>query len=289
MNMYPSFLASEITVPAPEDALFHIIPVPCEKTVSYGAGTAQGPAAILQASQQLELFDGTCIPAEQGIYTHPPLDCSGDIEHILSTISDTVSGVLTLGKIPVLLGGEHSITFGAAYVARDHFPAGFGVVHFDAHADLRDTFEGSRFSHACVMHRVLEISLPLFQIGIRALSLAQHRLRLEKKIGTLDAHVIAAQGMPATILPDDFPENIYLSIDVDAFDPSIMPATGTPEPGGLTWYQMMQALTSVLQGRRLIGMDLVELAPMPGFHAPDFTAAKLIYSIFGIIARNNAR
>lgn len=271
--------------PLPDDCLFHIIPVPLEQTVSYGTGTAGGPDAILHASQQLEGYDGIDIPAEQGIFTHPPLSCKGSMEDIVRAISDTVSGVLQLGKIPVLLGGEHSISLGALQAVRK-IHGNAGVVQFDAHADLRDSYEGSRFSHACVMRRALELELPLFQVGVRSLSYEEELLRRQEKIGRLDAVRIAETGIPEKILPEDFPESLYLTIDVDVLDPSIMPATGTPEPGGLDWYQLMKAIGSVLGGRRVVGFDVVELAPVAGLHAPDFTAARLIYAVFGMIGRN---
>jgi agmatinase len=282
---YPSFLESELGVVEPGTALFHIIPVPYEATVSYGAGTAKGPAAILTASQQLELFDGVSIPAQAGIFTQEPFSCTCSAEDMLDRVGEIVSAVIMANRLPVVLGGEHTITAGVLLGMRDSFKR-FGVVQFDAHADLRDKYENNRFSHACVMHRVLDMELPIFQIGIRSLSLAEEQLRQTKKIGRLDGAVIAATGIPGRILPDDFPGDIYITIDVDVFDPGIMPATGTPEPGGLFWYQMMHALAAVIKGRRVIGFDVVELAPVSGLHAPDFLAARLVYNLFGMIVRN---
>lgn len=284
---YIHFLESELRPVPPEQALFHIIPAPYEKSVSYGRGTANAPEAILQASLQLELFDGVAIPADYGIYTYRPLLCGQDPERVLRTISDSVSNVLQLGKLPVLIGGEHTITVGAMDALKKH-RGDFGVVQFDAHADLRDSFEGNRLSHACVMHRVLDHDLPLFQIGVRSLSQEEELLRREMDIGRLDASVIASQGISDKILPAGFPADIYLTIDVDVFDPAVVPATGTPEPGGLFWYQMLQALESVLKGRRVIGFDVVELAPIAGLHAPDYTVARLIYTLFGMIGRRRS-
>ncbi|MBN1931861.1 MAG: agmatinase [Desulfobacterales bacterium] len=282
---YPDFLNSEIIPPPPEEAYFHVISAPYEKSVSYGTGTAEGPSAILQASLQLEVFDGYSIPAEQGIYTHPPLDCEGPPEIILQKISNCFSQVLKLGKIPIMLGGEHTVTLGALQALKQHY-GDFGVVQLDAHADLRNTYEGNSFSHACVMHRALDLGLSIYQIGVRSLSYEEHCLRCRQKIGHLDANSIAAHGVPDEILPQDFPENIYLTIDVDSLDPSIIPATGTPEPGGLSWYQTLQVLESVLHHRNILGFDVVELSPIPGMHAPNFAVARLIYNLMGIIARN---
>ncbi len=283
-HAYPHFLASEITQPLPENSLFHIIPVPYEKSVSYGTGTAKGPVVILESSQQLELFDGISIPAEHGIYTHPFVDCDGSAEAVLQKISTAVAKVLGLGKIPVLLGGEHTVSAGA-FAAFKKGGNNFGIVQFDAHADLRDTYEGTPHSHACVMRRALDMDIPIYQIGVRSLSYEEHLLRKKLKIGHLDAATIYKTGIQEPILPPDFPDKIYITFDVDAFDPAVMPATGTPEPGGLNWYQTFQILESVIAERKVIGFDVVELAPIHGMHAPEFTMARFIYNLFGIITR----
>ena len=280
---YPSFLASELGETPPEQALFHVIPVPYEKTVTYGTGTRKGPSAILRASQQLELFDGVGIPADMGIHTRPPLNCHGAPSAVLGELSQQVKGIVEGKKIPVILGGEHTITSGALQEL-GLFKGPVGVVQFDAHADLRDTYDGSPYNHACVMRRVLEHGFDLFQIGVRSLSPEEVRYRRDHRIGHLDAVDIAFGGIPQTILPDDFPKNLYVSIDVDCLDPSLMPATGTPEPGGLTWYQMTEAVAGICGQRRVVGFDVVELAPISNFHAPDFTIAKLIYQMMGFIS-----
>jgi len=283
---FPGFLASEIPPAKPEECLFHVIPVPYEKTVSYGAGTAAGPLAILESSQQLELFDGISVPAEYGIYTHPSVNCDDSDEKTLEKIAKTVSIVLNLKKIPVILGGEHTVSVGAFRAIKAHFND-FGIVQFDAHADLRDTYHGTSLSHACVMRRALEMDIPIFQIGVRSLSWEEHVLRQERNIGHLDASAIGMAPFPDVMLPEDFPQNIYITFDVDGLDPSIMPATGTPEPGGLSWYQAISALRAVMRGRQVIGFDVVELAPIPDMHAPQFTAARLIYNLFGMIGRRD--
>ncbi|RJP95094.1 MAG: agmatinase [Desulfobacteraceae bacterium] len=285
-HSFPGFLSSEIEPHPPEECLFHVIPVPYEKSVSYGTGTASGPLAILESSLQLELFDGIGIPAEYGIYTCPPLECDDSAEEVLERITDAVSKALDLKKIPVVLGGEHTVSVGAFRALKTHFKD-FGIVQFDAHADLRETYHGTTQSHACVMRRAVEMDIPIFQIGVRSLSHEEHLLRKEKDIGHLDASAIGMAPVPDMILPEDFPKNIYITFDVDGLDPSIMPATGTPEPGGLSWYQAISALASVIRTRQVIGFDVVELAPIPGMHAPEFTAARLIYTLFGMIGRQD--
>jgi agmatinase len=267
----------------PDQALFHVIPVPYEKTVTYGTGTRKGPAAILEASQQLELYDGKGIPAEKGIYTDTVHLCGGEEDAVLDALAVRVERILKKKKIPLVLGGEHTITTGVLKGAA-RLPGSIGVIQFDAHADLRDRYEGSRYNHACAMRRVLEMGHRLFQIGTRSLSMEEAVYRKKRGIGTLDARDIAKSGIPETILPENFPDRLYLTIDVDCMDPSLMPATGTPEPGGMTWYQMMEALSSVCRQRTVIGFDVVELAPITGFHAPDYTIARLVYQMMGLIS-----
>lgn len=271
------FLESEIPDLPAEACLFHIIPAPYEKTVSYGGGTAKGPEAILEASYQLEAYDGENCPCEQGIFTHPP-------QYTLDFLEREISNVLKLGKLPVLLGGEHTVTY-AAFKALKDAGEEFGIIQFDAHADLRDTYEGDKFSHACVMRRAVEMDIPLFQIGVRALSVAEAELRREKNIPYLDGYEVGRNGIPGNLLPEGFPEKVYVTIDVDGLDPSIMPSTGTPEPGGLDWFQTMHCLEQITAEKQVVGFDVVELAPIGNLHAPDFLAARLIYNLMGLISR----
>ena len=285
LQRVPSFLASELGETNPEDAFFHVIPVPYEKSVSYGKGTGGGPDAILRASQQLELYDGFSIPAERGIYTCRAVDCEGPPEEVLPRIGGLVREAVHQKRIPVVLGGEHTVTAGALQ-GLERLSGRIGVVQFDAHADLREEYEGTIHSHACAMRRALEMGFSLFQLGVRSLSFEEEVFRRDLGIGRLDAADIFRKGIPERIFPEDFPPNIYLTIDVDVFDPSLMPSTGTPEPGGLLWYQMMQILERVIARRNMVGFDVVELAPIPGFHAPDFTVARLLYNLMGMIVRN---
>jgi agmatinase len=271
------FLESEIPDLPPEACLFHVIPAPYEKTVSYGSGTAKGPEAILEASYQLEAYDGISCPCEQGIHTHKP-------QYSLEFIEREVSTVLKLRKIPVMLGGEHTVTYAALKALKD---AGeeFGIVQFDAHADLRDTYDGDKFSHACVMRRAVDMDIPLFQIGVRSLSIPEVELRKRLDIPHLDGYDIGRDGIPEILLPEGFPEKVYVTFDVDGLDPSIMPSTGTPEPGGLDWFQTFQCLEQIVAEKSVIGCDFVELAPIKKLHAPDFLVARLIYNFMGMITR----
>lgn len=282
-----AFLESEIGILTPEQAFFHILPVPYEATVSYGNGTANGPEAILTASQQLEIWDGFSIPARKGIYTWQAVKSQQTPQKEIEAIEQAVAAILPFG-MPVLLGGEHSITTGALQALKKRYGT-FGVVQFDAHADLRNSYEGSPYSHACVMHRALDLGLPVFQLGVRSLSPEEVKLRQERKIGFLDAYTLHTTELPATILPPNFPQNIYISFDVDGLDPSVIPGTGTPEPGGLSFIQAMILLQKIIAERNTIGFDAVELAPLAGQHLSEFTVARLIYNIMGIIERKNEK
>lgn len=278
------FLASELEETTPEQCRFQIVPVPFEATVSYGGGTADGPEAILEASDQLELWDGESIPANDGIYTHEPVDCTGSTEQVISRIESAVTEASRYG-LPVMLGGEHSVTLGALRALKKKHGT-FGIVQFDAHADLRKAYEGDPYSHASVMHRALELELPIFQLGVRAFCTEEVEVRANHNIPHIDAKDLALKPLPDVLLPEDFPKNIYITFDVDGLDPSVIRATGTPVPGGIQWWQAITLLEKAVTGRNVIGCDVVELAPQEGDHASDFAAAQLTYSMLGIIQRS---
>ncbi len=273
----------EDVVPAPpEEALFHVIPVPMEMSVSYGTGAAAGPAAILEASRQLELFTGRNIPAEHGIYTAPPVNCSGSCETTLKHIEERVASTLSLNKIPVVLGGEHTVTCGVIEALRKHHQD-FGVIQFDAHADLRDSYQGSPYSHACVMRRIHEQNIPIYQLGTRSYSLEEHKYREQHKVPFRDSEDIWKNGTDL-LLPEDFPNKVYITFDVDGLDGATMPATGTPAPGGLDWHQAMWLIKAIMESRICIGFDVVELAPVDNLHGPNFAAAQLVYNMMGYLS-----
>lgn len=287
LNEYEKrFLSSEVPPRPAEESRFHVIPVPYEATVSYAGGTARGPEAILDASDQLELYDGTSFPGEKGIFTQPPVDCSGTPEEVMERIRQAVLAALDAGAMPVVLGGEHSLTYGEMIALKERFGL-FGVVQFDAHADLRDSYEGSRWSHASVMRRaVKDLGLPLVQLGNRIFCREELDARKEHGVISWDAPYLCRNGMPEHLIPEDFPKNIFITFDVDGLDPSVMPETGTPVPGGLGWYQALELASRAVQGRRLLGFDIVELAPREGHVVSDFTAASLTYALMGIAERN---
>ncbi len=280
------FLGSEFPPVSREQAYFEIIPAPMEVSVSYGRGAAGGPAAILAASQQLDpLEEGSC-PGAVGIYTGMTVSCRGSAAAILKRIEGRVFEAIRGRRVPVVLGGEHTVTLGAI---RALHRAGqrLGILQLDAHADLRDCYEGNPYSHACVMRRAVEeTGVPLMQLGVRTVCEEEVAFRRERAIGHRDAAVLERfPGYWWRPLPVDFPEALYLTVDVDGLDPSVIPATGTPVPGGLRWSEALALLWALSAGRRVIGFDVVELAPRRGDRVSDFAAARLVYSLMRLCLR----
>ncbi|HEX9670170.1 MAG TPA: agmatinase [Thermoanaerobaculia bacterium] len=263
-----------------------VLPVPFERTTSYGKGTAAGPAAILRASQAMELYDEElgAEPFRLGIATLPPfLPEAFDLGEALAELEEAARPHLAAGKFLVTLGGEHSLTQAPVRAARA-VHGEVGVVQFDAHADLREEFEGTPYSHASVMHRLVEDGFPTLAVGIRSLSTPEAELIRERSLAVLWGHQLArAEELFAPLLAA-LPEKVYLTFDVDYFDPSLVPATGTPEPGGGLWYPTLALLRTLFRAKRVIAMDLVELAPIGGHPASDFLASKLVYKCIGYLA-----
>lgn len=285
------FLASEIEQSPLHEAGFAVLPVPYEKTVSYGGGTSLGPAAILEASEQLETWDGKSNPSLLGIHTCETVDCSVSPDQVIENIANATQAILEAGAMPVVLGGEHTVTYG---VIKGYLNAGirdFGVVQIDAHADLREAYEGDPLSHASVMKRVVDEGIPLYQLGIRAYCEEEMQTRKDKGVYFQDAEELVPNNIQSITLPEDFPKNVFFTLDIDGMDPSVFPSTGTPVPGGLGWYQTLGVFESVAKQRTIIGFDIMEFAPIEGFHAYDFAASLLTYKMMGIVERcasNNA-
>jgi agmatinase len=264
-----------------------IFPVPLERTTTYEHGTRNGPAAILKASQNMELYDEELELEpykEIGIHTLPPIDTmDGSLDEVITELFTAQCGLLEDDKFPVALGGEHGLTPPLVSAAAKKYK-NLSVLQIDAHADLRDEYQGNPASHACAMRRVLEFC-PAVQVGIRSLSVeeAQAIPHLRTKVyWANDILRVPVKAWIAKVLADLSP-NVYLTIDLDGFDPSIIPATGTPEPGGLDWHQVTSLVRAVAQHKKIVGMDVVELLPQAGEHASDFLAAKLIYKSLGYI------
>lgn len=280
------FLGSELTEEEKaKDAFFRIIPVPLERTVSYGAGTAKGPAAILEASHELERNIALLEPCTRGIHTEPPVSCEGDLPQIMERIAARSFAAVERGQIPVTLGGEHSLSYGAVMGVARALNRPIGIIQIDAHADLRVAYQDEPHSHASVMHLLAQGGVRLAQFGVRALSKDEIQSREHHNVFSIDAEILVTQNIHSVQLPEDFPQDVYISFDVDGLDPSQMPATGTPVPGGLSYYQALHIVKSALFARRCVGMDIVELAPN-GNPAWDFTAAQITYRLMAIALEN---
>lgn len=280
-----SFHGQDVTPQSPESALFHIIPAPLEKSVSYGTGTSSGPAEILRASSQLELFDGKSAPADYGIFTAESVDCRGLVENVLENIQAVVRQSLFSNSLPIILGGEHTVTLGAIEAIAEQHDS-FGVIQFDAHADLRESYEGSTLSHACTMKRIWDKEIPILQIGTRSYSYAEQVFRKEHGITYFDAEEICLKGLDVVQIPEDFPEKVYMTFDIDALDSAVFPATGTPVPGGLSWYQALWLIERCMDRRICLGFDVVEFAPVKLLHSCSFAAAQLVYNMMGYLTRS---
>jgi agmatinase len=266
----------------PTTARVTIIPAPLEYSVCYIKGTEYGPQAILNASSQMELYDEEldCCPIEIGIYTRPSLDYHGmDHATALKTTGDAVREVLELGQLPFILGGEHSLSAPPIAVVHEYFPD-LTVVHIDAHGDLRHEYEGTTLSHASIERRVVDMGIPLLEIGIRSFSPEEAEfMKTSPDINIVWGYQLAKG--TAAIPWERLSKHTYVTIDLDALDPSEMPAVGTPEPGGLHWYQLLDLFREICSRTTIVGMDVVELCPMEGQTRADFLAAKLVYKMIG--------
>jgi len=262
-----------------------VLPIPYDATSSGNtAGTREGPAAIIDASQDLELYDLETggEPAAVGIHTLPELApiLSGP-EQMTAAIHACARALLDDGKVIVGLGGEHSVTLGLVQAHLDHFPD-LGVLCLDAHADLRDEYLGTPFGHACVSRRVLALC-PLVQVGVRSASGPEAPLVQQARDDGLLFLASELRADPRLVdrIAAALPANVYVSVDLDVFDPSLMAAVDLPEPGGLLWAEVLAVLRAVAERRRIVGADVVELSPREGPRACAFLAARLAYRLIG--------
>jgi agmatinase len=286
-----NFLGLPEDLAEPSRARGWLLPIPYESTTSYGAGTREGPAAILAASRQVELYDQEFDdePAmNYGVHTTLPLALvHRSPEAMVAAVEEAIAAIFSRSPKPEVLGvlgGEHTLSAGVARgLARSIKKDSLVVVHIDAHADMRDEYEGSPFSHACAARRILDVC-PIFQIGIRNLSSAEAEfLRGRRRVKTIFSEEATSAGGAFLRSLARFVKNkqVYFTIDLDGLDPSIMPAVGTPEPGGISWERTLEVARVVCRHAAHVPVfDVVELAPIPGFRAPDFLAAKLVYKLF---------
>jgi agmatinase len=266
------------------DSRVVIVPVPYDQTSTWVKGADKGPDAIIKASANVELYDieTDSQPYLNGIFTDEAVPVDLDPAEMVGAVKQRVQGHLTNHKLAIVVGGEHSVSVGAVQAYVDRYP-GLSVLQLDAHTDLRDEYEGSRYNHACVMARVRELC-PIVQVGIRSMdvsekpALGQGRVFFAEDIHDNRAWIDKVVAR--------LTEQVYLTIDLDVFDPSIMPSTGTPEPGGLRWYDVLALLKAVCRRKTVVGFDVVELCPVEGNWAPDFLAAKLVYKILSYLYRS---
>ncbi|PWL31459.1 MAG: agmatinase [Fluviicola sp. XM-24bin1] len=260
-----------------EDASVVIIPVPYDGTSTYGKGADKGPEAIFDAAENMELYDIETNNEvyKNGIFIAPTLFGHTSPETMVKEVDHEVSKYIETGKFVTLLGGEHSVSIGSIRAFAKKYND-LTVLQLDAHSDLRPEYEGSKCNHACAMHEA-SYTTNLVQVGIRSMDASEVEfLRPENLFTSYD---IRANEYWKEDVINALGENVYITIDLDAFDPSIMPSTGTPEPGGLLWNETLDLLKMVFRNANVVGFDIVELAPIEGNHAPDFMAAKLYYKL----------
>jgi agmatinase len=270
-----------------ENARVSIVPVPYEATVSYGQGTSKGPEAVLEASQQVELFDDELWiePYKVGIHTADAVRMDpvlGDNPEPFKELTQAVQPLIEFDKFPIIIGGEHSLTLGSVKACLERYPD-LSILQIDAHADCRDSYEGNPYSHASISYHLYKaLPQPLItQVGIRNISAGEVEWMEQEKPQINIFWARQQEKWNFQDIVNTLSDNVYLTIDIDGLDSSIMPTTGTPEPGGMTWYQTMALIKQLCIKKNVVAADIVEFAPVPNFHAPTFLVAKLIYKLIG--------
>jgi len=262
-----------------------VIPAPFDQTTSYLPGTRFGPAAILNASRQVEFYDEELDrePFDIGVATLGEIEIEpADIEVGMRRLEEVVEELDSRGIVPLTLGGEHSLSIAPIAALKRRYP-GLSVLQLDAHLDLRDSYQGTKLSHASVMRRVRDLGVPTVPVGIRSVSREEADYVHAEKAPVFLAREIRAQGLPIDQVLAELTNPVYVSIDLDAFDPAYVPGVGTPEPGGLTWDEGLRLLRAVFERRQVVGIDVVELCPIPGQIVSEFFAAKLVNKLIGYL------
>jgi agmatinase len=257
-----------------------ILPVSFDKTSSWIKGSDKGPQAIINASRHMELYDieTNSEVYEKGIHTPKGITAKTS-RNMVSKVYKKTSKLLADNKFIVVLGGEHTVSIGSIRAHAEHFN-NMSILHLDAHSDMRDSYEGDRYSHACVMARAKEHAETIISVGVRSMDLSELH-NINKKNLFLASHIQKSKDWIKKVTRK-LSKNVYITLDLDVFDPSTMPSTGTPEPGGLGWYEVIDLMESVSKNKNIIGFDVVELCPSKHNVAPDFLAAKLIYKLLSL-------
>ena len=263
-----------------KDSHILVLPVPFDKTSSWIKGSDKGPQAIINASRNMERYDIETDSEvyKKGIHTAKAIT-SANVQTMVNKVRQKVSSALTDNRFVVLLGGEHTVSLGTIQ-AHAAFFNNFSILHLDAHSDMRDSYEGDKYSHACIMARVREITENIVSVGIRSTDSSE--LKNINKQNTFYASTIHHSKTWMKQVVKNLSQNVYITIDLDVFDSSLMPSTGTPEPGGLGWYEVLDLLEIVSKNKNIVGFDVVELCPSKNNMAPDFLAAKLIYKLLSL-------
>jgi agmatinase len=287
LNSEPPFNFLGFKKQNPKKSKVWVLPVPFEATVFNLGGTKEGPKAIIDASRNIEFFDEDLKKdiSKIGIFTLPFLSLTKNSpKEAVFQIQKATEKILENKKFPVILGGEHTLTLGVALALKRFFKNDFSILQFDAHSDLRDEFEGTKYHHATFARRIVEdLKIKICQVGIRAISKEEFEfIKKEKRV-----KVFYKRNYAKKEILNFLTKKVYLTIDLDALDPSIMPAVGTPEPEGLFFENILEIVKEVSKEKEILGFDLVELSPIPGFFAPNYLAAKLISKILGIIFEKN--
>jgi agmatinase len=261
----------------PETAKIVILPVPYDGTSTWGKGADKGPEAIIEASANMELYDIETDSEvyKQNIFTAKPILEKGAPEKMVKKVKSAVEAFLKKNKFVVTLGGEHSITAGAAQAYANKYK-NLSVLQLDAHSDLRSEYKGSRYSHASVMSRVRELC-PIVQVGVRSMDISEKKFIDKNRVFFAENVYNNTNWSDKAI--SKLTNQVYITIDLDVFDPGILPSTGTPEPGGLNWYQILDFLKKVVKQKNVVGFDIVELCPNKNERSSDFLAAKLVYKL----------
>lgn len=284
-----SFLGLEGEGTRWENAAAVVLPVPYEATTSFGAGAREGPEALLRASRHVELYDEEldAEPHEAGICTLPAVELTGQgpgeaVRELAELYGDLLEAAGD--RLVIALGGEHSLSSAPAAAWHERLGGDLSVLQLDAHSDLRDVYGGTPWSHACVMRRILERTSEIVAVGIRALTREERDVIRERGILTVFAEELRRPGWVERAV-EGLRDNVYITFDLDFFDPALVPATGTPEPGGGDWWQALDLLREVFRRRNVVGADVVELAPRPGESASAVVAAKLVYKMIAYGSR----
>jgi agmatinase len=280
MNIPDNFLGLEENSTNTKKSKVAIMQVPYEGTVTYRKGTSKGPKAIIEASKEVEVYDNELdyCPCDLGISTLKPINVQGNPEEVNNNTYKEIKKNIEDNKFIITLGGEHSITSAIVKAFKEKFND-LSVLQLDAHSDLRNSYQDSKFNHACVMRRIFDLGLKFTQVGIRSISDEEEPFIKQNKLNLFFARNIYNNETWFKDVLDSLTDNVYITIDLDVFDPGIMPSVGTPEPGGLDWYRVINFLKELFAKKNVVGCDVVELSPIKDNIAPDFLAARLVYKL----------